>query len=799
MRRLVVALILLIAVAGGVVLMAGPGAQASPGATVTVNSTGGTNSRDNVLTLREAMLLATGGLGVDTLDSGECAQVSNSTYGPPCSTTDSIGAASADTIVFNSTTFPPGTPATITLSSTLPTLSTGNDTVSAVGAGVIVDGVTKAFDCFLISGEASDDNAVKGLQINRCLSGVRIEAGSDSNTIGGTTASERNVISGNSTGVLIRDSGTTGNVVKGNYIGTNAMGGSANPNVYGIHIGGGARTNTVGGYTSGERNVISGNSSYGIWIEGSGTDGNTVKGNYIGLNPWGTSPPIANEIGVLVSDGAQNNILGGNTAGERNVVSGNTLWGLQLDDVGTRGNTIKGNYIGTNPAGEAPMANVDGVYITAQGNTVGGNTVGDRNVISGNGCGVLLGGSENTVTGNYIGTNAAGTAALPNDLCGVGIHGQHNIVGGNSEAERNVISGNENQGVYIYDWASLNNEVKGNYIGTNAAGDSAIPNATGVRICSGAHANIIGGSTAGERNVISGNTTGVLIHEPNATSNVVKGNYIGTNAAGTGSIGNWRGVSIMSGAQNNAVGGSTAGDRNIVSGNYSGVYIADSGTNNNMVKGNYIGTNAAGTAAVGNGDGVYIEGGAQSNGIGGAGLGEGNVIAYSTGDGVRVDGIATTGNSIRGNSIHSNGGKGIENVNGGNRGLDPPIIDGVGSASGHTNPKCYPCTVEVFSDNEDEGRIYHDSTTTNDDATGTWTYPGAVTGPHITTTATHADGNTSEFSAPLAYYPPVGGIAELPDVSGSSGPNHIALAGGLATALLALTAGGWYARRRWLG
>jgi len=86
---------------------------------------------------------------------------------------------------------------------------------------------------------------------------------------------------------------------------------------------------------------------------------------------------------------------------------------------------------------------------------------------------------------------------------------------------------------------------------------------------------------------------------------------------------------------------------------------------------------------------------------------------------------------------------------------------------------------------------------TNDDATGTWTYPGAVTGPHITTTATHADGNTLEFSAPAAYYPPVGGIAELPKVSASSGLNYIALAGVPTLALVALTAGAWYARRRW--
>jgi hypothetical protein len=242
----------------------------------------------------------------------------------------------------------------------------------------------------------------------------------------------------------------------------------------------------------------------------------------------------------------------------------------------------------------------------------------------------------------------------------------------------------------------------------------------------------------------------------------------------------------------------------VISGNTTsiGVYIRESGTNGNRVKGNYIGTSAAGDAPIPNATGVWIGGGAQSNTVGGTAPGESNLIAYNTGytgDGIRIEGATTTGNTISRNSIHSNGGKGIENISGGNMELAPPVIDSVGSASGHTNPKCYPCTVEVFSDTEDEGRIYHGSAPTNDDATGTWTYSGAVTGPHITTTATHADGNTSEFSAPVAYPAPVGGLAELPDASDSAGRNYVAVALAGLAALLALTAGAWYARRRWLG
>ena len=110
MKRFALAILLVTAVASLVFAMLNrSGAEASPDSTISVNGTGDTNSRDLKLTLREAMLLATGGLTVGTLDSGECAQVSNSSFNGSCSTTDSIGAASADTILFDAEVFNPGT------------------------------------------------------------------------------------------------------------------------------------------------------------------------------------------------------------------------------------------------------------------------------------------------------------------------------------------------------------------------------------------------------------------------------------------------------------------------------------------------------------------------------------------------------------------------------------------------------------------------------------------------------------------------------------------------------------------
>ena len=554
MKHLVLLLLVVAAVAASIVVLIRPGAQASPDVTITVNSTADTNSRDSVMTLREAMLMATGDLAVTSLSHGECNQVSGVSWNLWCLSPVPIGPDTPETIVF------PGSPAIISLGSALPTLDTGSDTIAGSSAVVIVNGVSKTFDCISIT---SNGNVVKGRQIRNCYAGVTITAGAQNNTIGGTTASDRNVISGNNRGVEILDYNTSGNTVKGNYIGTDAAGTAALGNTYGVVIKAGAEGNTVGGTTAGERNVISGNDE-GVFISDDPTSGNTVKGNYIGTDATGTS--------ALGND-----------------------WGVSIASIG-------------------------------QTNTVGGTTAAERNVISGNGTGVMISvGSDIVVKGNYIGTDATGTEALPN----------------------------------------------GRGVSIQTAGDH----------------NTIGGTTAGERNVISGNGTGVEI-EGWTRGNTVEGNYIGTDASGSGVLPNEVGVEIWNLAHDNTIGGTTASAR--------------------------------------------------------------NVIAHNTQDGVYVHGDETTGNTIRGNSIHSNGGRGIENHDGGNAELAPPVITGFGSVIGTA---CLNCTVDIYSDDEDEGRVYEGSTTAN--GAGNWTFAGSLEGPNITATTTDSSGNTSEFSAPAAVPEPL--------------------------------------------
>ncbi len=372
---------------------------------------------------------------------------------------------------------------------------------------------------------------------------------------------------------------------------------------------------------------------------------------------------------------------------------------------GGGGNRIERNYIGTDVTGTLNRGNGgNGIGVFSPNNTIA------NNLISGNaGIGVLLRGvgtNQNVVAGNYVGTNAVGTAALANGGSGVQIDGgaSNNRIGtdGNGTAdaaERNIISGNTVNGITISNVASRQNLVAGNYIGTNAAGTAALPNSNGIILQNSAQANRIGAdghdaNPLAEGNLISGNTfNGIGLF--GASLNVVAGNYIGTDASGTAALGNGqRGVLLIGGVQsNNRIGtdGDGVGDaaeRNVISGNgfsfgggWSGVEINGTGSTSNVVAGNYIGINSAGTAALRNaGNGVGIFSGAQANIIGTNGDGvndsvEGNVIAFNTHAGVAVRDTTTTGNSIRGNSIYSNGGLGIDLGNNGVSANDPLDAD----------------------------------------------------------------------------------------------------------------------------
>jgi hypothetical protein len=399
------------------------------------------------------------------------------------------------------------------------------------------------------------------------------------------------------------------------------------------------------------------------------------------------------------------------------------------------------------------------------------------------GDGVFIGtNGDNTILGNYIGTDVTGTVDLGNGDEGVDVRTAGNRVGGTNVSDRNVISGNTDDGIAVESAAATGNSVEGNYIGVDSTGTVPIANsANGVSIKTGASDNIVGGLVAGSANIISGNTSnGIAVRNAGTTGNTIQGNRIGTNAAGTGAVANGGdGVQITDGAQTTTVGGTTAAGRNVISGNTGdGVQLISLGTSTNTVSGNYIGTDATGALGVPNGGwGVIIYSSAQGNTIGGTGADEGNIIAYNLQDGVWMDGAATTQNPILGNLIHSNVGMGID--------LDPDGVNANDAGDGDAGPnnlQNYPVLtarvtngvtttvtgtlssqptttywLEFYSTfNPDplgygEGDSFMGTASVTTNGAGiaafTVTLPAPLpVGAYITATATDPAGNTSEFS-----------------------------------------------------
>jgi hypothetical protein len=612
--------------------------------------------------------------------------------------------------------------------------------------------------------------------IGNTLDGVGIHSGASDNKIGGYGPGSRNVISGNQrNGVTLYDSGTSDNVVEDNYIGVNVSGTAALGNAFeGVLITGGASGNTVGTMIPAGRNVISGNLVDGVGISGPGTATNAVAGNYIGTNAAGTAALGNGGDGIFLGASASGNVIGGNTPGTRNVISGNAHDGIIIRDVGTAGNGIGANYIGTNAAGTAALGNLlDGVEVMngASKNVIAGDKPGTRNIISGNGRdGVDLhdsGTSLNVVAGDFIGTDVTGEHALGNGLDGVDVSlsASSNLVGGKDRKDRNVISGNKIFGVAIFTFAS-HNLVEGNLIGTDQTGTIALGNGEfGVDISDSASHNVIGGTTAATRNLISGNgADGLDITGTHSTGNRVEGNYIGTDVTGTHVLGNaFDGVKIADGASGNTIGGTRAGAGNLISGNGAdGVSLNETGTKGNVIQGNRIGTDVTGTTGLGNGgDGVNIQLGG-GNLIGGTTAGAANVIAFNARNGVEV--IASPNNGIRQNSIFANGGLGIALENGANHNASAPVLtSAVSSSTGTTIQGSLTAapsttyTLEFFSnttcapDGSGQGAVYLGSLTVTTDASGQATFTATVatvvpTGDFITATATDPTENTSEFS-----------------------------------------------------
>jgi CSLREA domain-containing protein len=527
----------------------------------------------------------------------------------------------------------------------------------------------------------------------------------------------------------------------------------------------------------------------GILIEGGGN--NVIRGNYIGTNLAGTAA-LANGVDGVAIVGSAGNVIGRTDLAFRtNLISGNAANGVRIMGSGADDNVIAGNRIGTNAAGTAALGNSGaGVGIgSGVGNVVGSAIVGDTLVSGNGGDGVQFTGNsaETVVTGSWIGLNGAGSAALGNEGSGVNLSSST----GNTVGPGNVISGNGQNGVLLSS-VSRNNTVTGNFIGLNAAGTAAVGNLFNGLIVTDSDQNVLGPG-----NVIAGNGTNGVRIRSEAFGNVLKGNTIGLNAAGTAAIPNLDGVQINDEAVDNTIGGPGL-DRNVISGNTNhGVLLVDAGTTGNVVQGNFIGSNASASSALPNGgDGVAIQAGAGGNLIGGTAAGTKNVIAFNLARGVSVE--SGEGNSVLGNTISFNGSLGIDL---GAVGVTPndlgdpdpganllqnfPVLSAAlldtastqveGSLNSIANSTY---RIELFStvlcdvSGNGPGQRFLGFADRMTDPGGNVEFvavvPSAALGPWITATATDPAGNTSEFSACLAVPGP-----SVASIDGTSGPANV--------------------------
>lgn len=479
--------------------------------------------------------------------------------------------------------------------------------------------------------------------------------------------------------------------------------------------------------------------------------------------------------------------------------------------VSTGNITLEGNFLGINAAGTASLGR--GIVSLGTGFSpdsgaviIGGSLPAQRNVIAGNSTSIIVNNVSGVlISGNYIGTNAAGTAALGGQGIVVGTVGGTAIgpftIGGLTATPGtgpgNVISGSEGNGISVNALGSGTTigtgAIQGNLVGLSANGNAAIANSIGISLSDqdfsiGATPKMspitIGGTAAGSSNVISGNHgVGILTVADGVT---IQKNFIGTDINGNTALPNGGGLRVTGGsafAGTTTIGGINAG--NVISGN-SGLDAIVVTTTTAVIKGNLIGTRADGITPLPNlgSIGVVINSGVGI--IGGTVAGEGNTITGSDSYGIKVvisapQIRAAASASILGNAIYLNGpisGAGGLGINlyapdvvtpndDGDADTGPsdlqnyPVITSAtaaGNVQGTFNSKASSIyRLEFFANpacdpsGYGEGKTFigFQSITTNGSGNANFstTFAALPAGqPVVTATATDAAGNTSEFS-----------------------------------------------------
>ena len=469
-------------------------------------------------------------------------------------------------------------------------------------------------------------------------SNILIENAS-SNRIGGLTADSANVISAsiNDHGIQISGPASTRNLVAYNRIGTNAAGDQARGNLWqGVAINDDASYNVIG-----PGNLISGNSGFGIKIESGVPHDNKILSNYIGVTASGDELLSNRDDGVHIHNSYGNEINGNVICGAGIGSVGNN--GIEIYGIDAHDNTISNNYIGTNASSGANLGNgFNGVHIAREAHH---NTVGPYNIICSNhGSGVLIDSEEtatadnNQIFQNHIGTDLKGNANLGNGTHGIEIRGNSKAT---TVGPNNTISGNKYDGIHITNAGPTGTSIFQNIIGTDSLNSSGIGNGS-MGILLQDHVTL---TTIGPGNVVSGNGMVGILVDNGSSENTIKGNRVGTKIDGMSALGN-KGIGVMiRNSPNNLIGGTETEDRNLFSGNgMEGLVLVFAAASGNRVIGNYIGTKASGQELLLNGSGDFGINGAPNNVIGGLNPGERNVIAS-----MGIENSGAEGNKVIGN------------------------------------------------------------------------------------------------------------------------------------------------------
>ena len=567
------------------------------------------------------------------------------------------------------------------------TIVQGLGILNSGGNGISISGLGATGNCVIRGDYIGVDPASLATAPNQG-DGVLL-LGAPNNVIGQPGAG--NVIGGNTGDGIDVSAGSTNELIQSNFIGISRARSEIGLGPIRISNGldgiflQGATAVTVGGTAAGAGNVISFNSSFAVFV--SGGSGNLFQGNLIGTDPTGLLAR-GNGSGVHV-EASTDNTIGGSAAGAGNVISANTGDGLAVISASS-GNLIEGNSIGVGVDGQAMLGNTgNGILVDGSpGNTIGGAASGSANLIAANGGdGVSLQdvGSPGTVvqgdkifnnSGNGVsirGVSSSGTVVQGDQILSNSGEGISILDTPSNAVLNNIIGGNRLDGVAIQavNASASGNLLQGNFIGTDPSG-ARVPNQLdGVSILNSGN-NTIGGTSSTARNVISANSyNGISLRGPRASKNLVEGNFIGTDPTGTSNLGNLLDGVFIVNAPMNTIGGTVAGARNVISQNRNGIELqtitdAQAGpsapdlhgglSDNNLIEGNYIGTDVTGEFVLGNlSDGVLITDG-SSNTIGGTAVGAGNVVSNNTADGIGIgmsgSGVdPTTGNLVQGNII----------------------------------------------------------------------------------------------------------------------------------------------------